>query len=177
MKAILNLICLTMLLLSGTRLALVGAKELQRYRYNRNENALTIKIGSFVGIDTEGDEKKPDLDDNGHLLLFVLHHNRIHSDIQFWNHVIILAGQARPQVGGHIQYWGVCDSGAECNPHRREADFTILGYLEPFEMRIVSAADARDEALLYDHRNVLDARIARAVCPMAQANLILGNAK
>jgi hypothetical protein len=138
---------------------------------------LTPKIGSFVGIDTQGDDKKPNLDDNGHLLLFVIHHNRIHSDIQSWNHVIILASQARPQVGARIEYWGICDCGAECNPYQREAHFTILGYLEPFEMRVVADADAKDEALLYDHRNVLDARIARAACPTAQANLILQNAK
>jgi len=177
MKAILTLLCLTMLLLSGTRFALLGAKELHRYRSNRNINAYTPKSGSFIGIDAEGEEKKPNLDDSGHLLLFVIHHNRISSDIQSWNHVIILASQARPQVGAHIQYWGICDSGADCNPYQPEAHFTILGYLEPFEMRIVAAADGKDEALLYDHRGVLDARIASAVCPTAQANMILQNAK
>ena len=177
MKPVFTLLCLTTLLASGARLALLGAKELQRYRFNRNENALTPKSGSFIGVDAESEEKRPEPDDNGHLLVFVIHYKRINSDIDFWNHVIILSNQAHTQLGAHIQYWGICDSGAECNPYQPEAHFAILGYLEPFEMRIVAQADARDEALLYDHRNVLEARVAHAVCPTVVANLILQNAK
>jgi len=162
-----------MLLLSGARLAFLGAKELQRYRKG---NVLTSKVGSFIGIDAQGKEKTPDFEHNAHVLFFVVHHTRIHSDIQFWNHVISSTSQSRPQVGRHVQYWGICDCGAECNPYQPEADFIIIGYLEPVEMRNLAYADEKDEALLYDHHGVLHTHIDLGVDPAAQANLILQSA-
>jgi hypothetical protein len=61
-----------------------------------------------------------------------------------------------------MQYWGICDAGAKCFPSQQEARFVILGYLDPFEMRIVAEAHDREEALLYNHLNILAARIPRA---------------
>jgi len=177
MRPIPTLLCLVMLSVSGARLALLGVKELQRYRSSQNDNSLNPNTGSFAGIGADGGEKRPNLDDNGHLLLFVIHHSRIRSDIDFWNQVIILAGQSHRQARGNIKYWGICDSGAECDPYQSEAHFTILGHLEPFEMRIMAGADANGDALLYNQSNVLNGRVAHAPCPAAQANLILQSAK
>ncbi len=85
----------------------------------------------------------------------------------------------RPQLDSNlrIEYWGICDSGAECNRYQPEALFTIVGYLEPFEMRIAADAEADGTVLLYGHGSRLEGRIPRVGSPSAQASLVLQYAK
>jgi len=163
---------------AGVRQAMLIREALQEYRESRNVKALIPRDGSLEGIDTNGNLKTPNIDANGHLdgkghlLAFVIHRQRITHDLQYWNHVIELLGGLRPGRPGAIQYWGVCDDGRSCDSYQSAAHFSILGYLDPYEMHIMAKADTRHEAILYDRFMILRARIAIATDPSAESNLI-----
>ena len=107
----------------------------------------------------------------------MIHQKHAQSEIRFWNDVISSASQSRSGFGGRVQYWGICDSGAACTAYQPEAHFIIIGYLEPFGMRIVAQADSKEETLIYDYRRTLKAHIARQDDPTIQAKIISRNTK
>jgi len=170
-------VCLTILVLSGARLGVVGARQVKLYQYSRNENSLIPGTGSFLGIDADGREREPRIDASGYLLVFVVHHRSIDSEINFWDDVEALTTQARPEVGRRIEYWGICDDGKGCDARQPTAHFTVLGYLEPFGMRIAAQADTRGEVLLYNRSGSLQGHVPRALSVRNQADLILNNCR
>jgi hypothetical protein len=138
---------------------------------------LVPTFGSLEGINVRGDTEAPKFSDGGHLLVFAIHHERGAIDVKFWNDVIHLVKATRQETSESMEYWGICDAGAECNGFQSVASFTILGYLDPLEMRVVADADARGEALLYDHLRRLKAQLVRGPDPTVEANLVLQRAK
>jgi hypothetical protein len=106
-------------------------------------------------------------------LVFVIHRHDISKGVQYWNRVIDLANGLGRVTGAPIQYWGICDEGLGCNSPQLAPHFTLLGYLDPYQMHAVAKAAANDEVLLYDHSLTLRARIPTAADPSAELNLIL----
>ena len=171
-KPILTPLCILMLLAGVMRLAVVDRKEFQLYRFNQRENALVPKSGSFAGIGAKGDKEEANIYGKSHLLVFVIHRKHIASDVKFWNSVIRSVSLNRKVPAASVQYWGICDAAAQCNPYQADANFRILGYIDPLEMHIVADTDARNEALLYGQYNMLKARVARIPEPSIEVELV-----
>jgi len=139
--------------------------------------------GSLVGIDPSGQIKKPDfgrdgqLEGAGYLLIFVIHRDKAIQEIEYWNRVIDSLHLLQPTLSGRIQYWGVCDDGPACNVYQSVAKFSMVSYLDPYQMRIVAKGEASREDLLYGPSMSLVARIARAVDPAVESDLIRQNAR
>lgn len=169
--------CVLVLVAGVRRLAVLDRRELQSYRFSRAENSLTPESGSFTGINARGEKEEAEINGNGHLLIFVIHRERLASDVQFWNAVIRLVSLNRQVPGASVQYWGVCNAGAECNSYQPDANFSILGYLDPWEMHIVAQADSKDEVLLYKRYDMLQAHVASVSDPSVEANLVAQEAK
>jgi hypothetical protein len=138
-------------------------KELEQLRAIRAVASRISRDSDLEGIGAGGRSKKPELAPNGdlkaggYLLLFAVHRKNVEAEVRFWNGVIAL----EPNGSAHapIQYWGVCDAGSSCDPYQPVAQFSILGYLDPYQMRILVNADDRHEALLYDRSLWLQARV------------------
>ena len=122
--------------------------------------------GSLGGIDSFGRtialnvDTQGYLDGKGKLLVFVLHRHSIVGEIKFWNRVITQINILSASIAAPVRYWGICDEGSACNPYQSVAQFSILGYLNPYQMHVVAQAGARHEALLYGRFMELSARVA-----------------
>jgi hypothetical protein len=171
-RVILPSLSILLLLASIVRLTTLDRQELRAYRVTRSEAVQASDAGSFAGVGAKGNIERVTIGGNGHLLLFVIHQQRAEKDVQFWNSVIrsvILNRQVPP---ASVQYWGICDAGAGCNGYQRNANFSILGFIDPWEMQIIAQADAKNEALLYNHHRVLKAHIACVSDAAVEADLV-----
>lgn len=176
-QSTITLLRILLLFITVVRLGGLDSKPFRSYRLNRSERSLVPDTGSFVGIDENGYEQEADIDDNGHLLVFVIHHQNASSEVQYWNSVVQSHSLNRQTSAGSIEYWGICDAGTACRAYAQGAQFSILGYIDPWEMHAVSQADARNEALLYNEHNILPAGIPRSQDPSREAQLIAKEAK
>lgn len=183
MKSLLKLLTVCLLLLSGMRLATPYKEELQQSRASKSENSLIPSDSSLVGIDANGNIRKPELGINSHLrghgrlLIFVVHRDNTVHDIQYWNRAIDLLKRVYPKRSAAMQYWGICDDGNACNSYQSIAEFSILGYLDAYEMRVVAKADSNQEALLFDESMRLTARIPRTDDPSTESSFLLKEVK
>ena len=179
MKSVLTLVTLCLLGLSSIRLEALDVEELQQYRASKSQNALIPPDSSLIGIDANGDIKKPNaahdghLTNKGHLLVFVIHHGAAMQDIEYWNRVIDKVSRSDSGYGAAVQYWGICDDGTACNLYQPVANFSIVGYLDPYEMRVVAESDFSHDALLYDDSTKLVGRIERVANPSNEFHAIL----
>lgn len=171
-ERVLTPLCLLVLLAGAVRLASLDRKELRAYRLIQGEKVLSPVSGSFVGIDATGTKRAAEVAGNGHILLFVLHREDIASEITFWNSVIRLTASNRSVPAASIQYWAICDSADGCNRYQSASDFTILGYIDPWEMHNLSEADARHWVLLYRQNRMLKASIPRVLDPSRESELL-----
>jgi len=160
-------------------LALRVQEQFQRYRVNRDRVDLIPVDGSLVAIAMSGNRVMPrfnrggDLEGQGYVLLLVIHYRDLRQEIERWNRVVKLTGEPRCSLRPPIEFWGICDDGRRCESSEVAAEFPILGYLDPYEMRAVANADARQEALLYDRSAMLKARVPTSTEPQVQSDLIL----
>lgn len=183
MKRVLAPVTVCLLLLSGVRLKTLIVDEWQRDRMSRKQNDLVPADSSLVGIDSSGRIKKPEfgrdgqLAGAGYLLIFVIHRDKATQEIMYWNRVIDSLSELHPALGERMQWWGICDDGAACNVYQSTAKFSILGYLDPYQMRIVAREDAKHEVLLYGPSMRLVARIGRVAEPVVEADLIRQKAR
>lgn len=183
MKGMLTLVTICLLGLSSARLASLDKSELLQDRETKSLNALMPDDSSLVGIDANGNIKKPDagkdghLEEKGHLLVFVIHRASAIQDVHYWNRVIDLVNKSYLGSGERIQYWGICDDAAGCNSYQPVAKFSILGCLDAYQMRIVAEADLGQEALLYNDSLRLAARIAKVADPSVESGVILDKVK
>ena len=174
-----TILAVCLLLLSGSRLGLRIREGWQQYREAKHLKSFVPSDGSHRGIGVKGNLKTPKTGGDTHILVFVLHRDGIMADIQFWNRVVerVAASGSRAN-DAPIEYWGICDDGRKCDSYQRLAQFSILGYLDPYQMHIVAKADAEHEAFLYGDRYMgLNARIWIAKDPTTEASLILQRAK
>ncbi len=116
-----------------------------------------MSFGSLTGVDTGGKVREADPNGASRFLLFVIRAERAANDVEFWNKVV----RQVAAKSASIDYWGICDSGAECDEYQSVATFAILGHLNPYQMRIVAEAHEESEVLLYDESNTLVSRIGR----------------
>jgi hypothetical protein len=79
-------------------------------------------------------------------LMFVLRKAHLSTDVNYWNDVRETLG-AR---GNAIDWWGVCDSGDACNHVESSAKFSIVGYMDPSQMRSLALAFAGENVVLYE---------------------------
>jgi hypothetical protein len=179
MKSIVTQLSLCLLVLSGLRLATLVRAEWRHYRASGSRNAAAPSDSSLYGIDADGKLLTPRLGadghirGNGHLLVFVIHRDEVATDIQYWNRVTELVSGSGAPARRPLQYWGICDDGSRCNSYQPVAKFSIVGYLDPYQMHVAARADARREALLYGYTGALKARLARTADPSALSNTIL----
>lgn len=176
MKSVPTGLAICLLLLSGVRSGMLLKKELEQSRAIRAVASRISRDSDLEGIDANGKSKKPELAPNGdlkgggYLLLFVLHHQDLGREVRFWNDVIALDSSSGPAIP--FQYWGVCDAASTCDSYQPVAQFSILGYLDPYQMRILVNADSRREALLYDRSLWLQARVPAQADALAVSETI-----
>lgn len=134
-----------LLLVAIARLALLNRDEL-RLISSARERATTVPIdGSFHGVGAGGAPVASDRDRPVGRLLFRLRVAHLEQDRRYWNEVMRhMDGQ-----GKRVRFWGVCDSGSACDAAQDEALFAVVGFLDPYQMRIVATATADGSALLY----------------------------
>lgn len=171
-RPILPLLSILLLLAGVARLTILDSEELRSYRATRSEATLASEVGSFSGIDAKGNVEKATLAVDGHLLLFVIHKQHADRDVQFWNNVIRSVNLNKQVPPASIQYWGICDAGAQCDAYQQSANFSILGFTDPWEMQNVARADANNEALLYNHHRIVKAHITCVSDAAAEAELV-----
>lgn len=173
MRSVISLlVCMLVLGLGVWRLALVDMRQFRSYHFRQSQDTRTPDSGSFVGINEKGEKEAAKVNGNGHLLVFVIHHERAADEVKFWNSVIRSVDLNRDVPAASIQYWGICDVGSECSANDQDARFSVLGYIDPWEMHIVAEADARNEDLLYGEGNILKAHIPRAQTVPREAQLV-----
>jgi len=175
-QKVLTPLCLVVLLSGAARLARLDRKELRAYHLIQAEKVLAPVSGSFVGIDATGAKRRAEVAGNGHILLFVLHREGITSEINFWNSVIRLTASNQRVPAASIQYWAICDSADGCNKYQPESNFTILGYIDPWEMHNLAEADARHQVLLYRLDRVLKASMPHVLDPSQESELLVQEA-
>lgn len=102
------------------------------------------------------------------LLLFVVHRGRVDREVSFWLQTIRELGA----TGKAIEYWGICEDPTACPSTGPSSSVRLVGYLPPYQMRIVAMADARRSALLYDSQT-LKAEVGPFSDPTAESRAIL----
>lgn len=168
-EAVFSALIMVLLVVAGARLFGLNADEFRLLRAARHQAALIPSFGSLHGVGSAGSMLKRDPDQPGYLLLFVIRSAYLDADVNYWNQVIRSAPASRM-----IRYWGVCDSGLACGGSRDGSTFEILGFLDPYQMRIAAGAHAAGDALLYDARQTIHARVKREADPRATATAIIG---
>ena len=145
--------------------------ELRLIRAARDREAPVPGAGSLHGIGAAGPVAGRDPDRPAYLLLFVVHSSHLKLDRDYWNEVIrrVTPGEKA------IRYWGVCDAGNVCSMSQEGAEFIVVGFLDPYQMRIVATAEADGAALLYDPEDTLRSRVKRDQDPSATAGFINGS--
>jgi hypothetical protein len=145
-----------LLLLATGRLILLTRGELLRIRDAQRRDASIPTHGSLHGIGTRGVLAPVPLRAR-YRLLFVTHSATIAKDVEYWN----ATRQAIAPLESQIEWWGICDAGSSCNAFQGAARFSIVGFLDPFQMRLMALADVDGLALLYKGSS-LRGRVTRA---------------
>jgi hypothetical protein len=70
-----------------------------------------------------------------------------------------------------IDWWGICDSGSACDAFQHAARFSIVGFLDPYQMRVIANAEVGARALLYEGAS-LRGTIERTAAPRQVAAAI-----
>lgn len=167
---------LSVLLMSAIHASLRIADASDARRHRRAFDAQIPPDSSLGGVDGAGNIVSPAWGAGGeltgsYLLVFAIHSRQAGQDIAYWNRVIELVSRA--PAAPAIEYWGICDMGNACDAPRPAARFRILGYLEPYQMRIAASAEAIREALLYRDDLRLQSRVKVLQDPAAEAQAIL----
>jgi hypothetical protein len=174
----LTALTISLLLASAVWLAVLVKKE----RTMGEHEAMTrtaVRGGNLRVIVRNGHVEPRPMGDQHltYVFLFVVHRQVAESDIAYWNSVVDWAREARPDLRGAIEYWGVCDSGAECNGYSSAARFSIVGYLDLSEMHVLASRDALHLSVLYDKRHRAERDIMIQTDPSTTANLLLRSLK
>lgn len=179
MKSAVTLLAIVLLGLSAVRLVVLDRAEIQARSDNRAERRLMPVDASLIGITEAGALEAPGpagigpLDAKGHLLIFAFRERDAARTVEYWYRVRQIVEGLNPAVGEHMEYWAVCDAGSACRAYQRDAAFPILGYLDPYQMRIVALAGDQDEALLYNGAHTAAVHVPLGGSPQAEAQRIL----
>jgi hypothetical protein len=140
---------LTVLLLSivSARLVVLIRGELRRVAGAEHYAHSVFNNGDLYGVGANGivGRQTPA---HKYRLLFVVHKSSLSREVEYWN-------AARKAVGPlDVEWWGVCDSGDACDAVQQSAEFSIVGFMPAYQMRIMANADAGSRALLYEGNSV-----------------------
>lgn len=120
------------------------ARDIQYLKAIKNRGAVSELplIGSLRGVTLfSAEEWKPA---KPHVAIFPIDLNI--SNLPYWTDVVRLSAEAEP----YTEFVGVCLLDAECGGKSdKRAPFTLLGQLDPFQMRSMSLAKKRNVVLLY----------------------------
>lgn len=142
---LLAVVTVFLLLVTCARLILLIRDQLRRLE-GAGTLVLSIpKTGSLSGIGAGGilSPAGPGL---RYRLLFVIHLSNLSKDVEYWNS----ARKALGPQASDLDWWGICDSGSSCDGFQHTAQFSIVGFMDPYQMRIIANADVGARALMYD---------------------------
>ena len=165
-KIILGL-SVVLLLFVGARLIVLIRGELGRLEGGRSLAASVHKTGSLHGVGPGG------IVGSGALglkyrVLFVVHLSSLDGDLKYWNAVRKAVG---PQTSD-IDWWGICDSGSACDAFQGAARFSVVGFMDPYQMRVLSNADVTSRVLLYENA-ILFGAVERAATSTKMAEALV----
>ena len=137
---------LTIILLvaAAARLASLTRTEVRRLDNAKRQAAAVPSSGSHYGVGSEG-QLISALPIFKYRVLFVLRSSTLSKDIDYWNAVHDVVGSAESR----IDWWGICDAGQSCAKHQDRAKFSIVGFLDPYQMRVMTSAYSDGTALFY----------------------------
>lgn len=176
--AAVQLVCVVALCLSAARLASVDRYLLRHRRWAKNEWRLEPALGAFRGIGEGGYIEQAGPGHGSRLLLFIVHSSRAAADVDYWNRVVAALERTEEasKDGVSYWYWGVCDEGAACNSYQTKANFRVVGFMEPYEMRIAAMLDAAHQVAVYGEDSSLVATIPLLPRPSDEAEAVLREA-
>lgn len=160
--------CIVILIAAIGRLLGLGYTEYRQLQVARQRETSVSRSASLHAIGPAGPLPAGDRDRPEWRLLFRLRSSRLESDRDFWNEVIRRTAQGETPV----RYWGVCDTGNACEEAQGSALFSVVGFLDPHQMRIVALATEGGAALLYDPQGALVDTIRMAREPASTASQI-----
>lgn len=160
-----------LLLAIGVRLTVLIRGELRRLGNAREYASSVFNNGDLSGVGPTGSVGRS-VTNSKYRLLFVVHKANLSRDVEYWN-------AARRMIGplaSEIEWWGICDSGRSCDAVQPAAEFSIVGFMPAYQMRIMANADGRATALLYEgislrgkiERDSDPARVAEEVSRLGQ---------
>jgi uncharacterized integral membrane protein len=160
-----------LLIIAAGRLLVLTVGEWQRVARLQRQSQSFARNGSLSGLGATGMVQFPDGDTPSYLVTFVIQSASLERDIAFWNDVVARTGASKTP----IRYWGICDAGTACNALQRTATFTIVGFLDPIQMRVTANAHTAGFALFYQTLR-LPAPVAQHTTAAAVAGNILKEA-
>jgi hypothetical protein len=172
-------IAIVLLSANSLYLGIRVSDEISICKARRDRFAYLPRDSSLNGIASDGKVISPAvaangrLEGEGFLLLFVIDVGKGTEEIEYWNKVIETVAAARPQGGRPIYYWGICNAGNACNQYQRLANFTIVAFLDLYQMHVVANTIQAHGALLYDRAMILRSHIPSSNEPSLQASLIV----
>lgn len=165
MNRSLNIIAILLLVASGWRLTTVASERQLRMAEVEQMRSLIPHSGSLSGVDVFGNminaEKDKDghLRNKGHLLMFALQNVNRDAQLKMWRSVLEDANsETLQQQFSSLQVWAVCDEGALCRVSVPKY-ITLVGYLDPSQMRALVNVSTKHQALLYDSDKLLKSPI------------------
>jgi len=148
-----------LLLVASVRLMALVRGELRRIEGARNYAHSVFNNGDLYGVGPNGalGSQAPTY---RYRLLFVIHKSNLSREVEHWN----TTRKAVGPLASDIEWWGVCDSGTACDVIQQAAEFSIVGFMPAYQMRIMANADGDSRALLYEG-NSLRGKIGRDLDP------------
>jgi hypothetical protein len=137
----------TSVLLTLTAVRLVQANLASwSERQATSRNAANIaRFGSLSGVTTHGDTWSIDETTNENTLLYSVSTATTEHDLAFWRDV---ASRSRRTLSD-LRFVGVCDKGHGCQVNEAVAGFTVLSFMDPYQMHILANARRQHRAILY----------------------------
>lgn len=158
-----------LLLIAVGRLAVLNRDELRLISSARERETRVPNTGSFHGVGAGGSTVASDRNRPAGRLLFRLRVAHLEQDRHYWNEVI----RHTDGLARRVHFWGVCDSGKACDAAQDESLFTVVGFLDPYQMRIVATATEDGSALLYNRNGILLDTLKPDESPAAAANQVI----
>lgn len=160
--------CIVILIAAVGRLLGLCDAEYRQVLSARDRETFVPQYGSFHAIGPGGPLPDGHRDPPEWRFLFLLRSSQLESDRDFWNEVI----RRTMQGEAPISYWGVCDTGNACDAAQGSALFSVVGFLDPHQMRIVGLAAGEGDALLYNAQGGLVGTLPAAREPASTASRI-----
>lgn len=156
---ILQVVTIALLSVTVARLYGLSSDQWTLMRRTQERQSKVLDYGSLSGYDIAGRLIRPSFPDVTHLVLFVIHSDRQAEEVNYWNAVVQSINNSR------VQFWGVCDAGSACTRANTDLRISIIGFMDPYQMRNLAAIDEKGDFAVYDRTGTIKSRIKRAGSP------------